>query len=732
MPGARRVAIEATVSAGVAFLLSLIVFAPILGDLDVGWSGGDMLSTYVNTEAWNGFWYSTSTQFGFPLGMNLNYFPGIDITENAFAALVNAATGSTFLGINLLVVLSFPIAAALAYLVVRMAGLQGPMAIALAVAFAFIPFHWGRALGHTYLSTLYSAVVGVALVLLVGSGMFEHLLRTGSRRRRMAFTVAVVAMAATVAWTGVYYAAFTIILGVVALLWRFAHRASWRALATASVPFAGIAVLAGIGFLPALLTLRADPPLASLGERTASESVTYAGNLAMAILPIPQSSLPRMGYYNEAVLTAFADAPYGESNVITNFGTWVTLAALVALVVGIVLRSRRRPVAEPTEAGTPAITLGLIGCLLAVVVVFFVPWGLNFIFADLVTAQIRAWNRLLPFLLLLVLLGAAVILRRTVLAERMVLAIPIALVLLGLTAIDSVYPFRGAYAGSVAEGKEVTDAARAYAVDVNRAIPGDCGVLQLPYMGYPEFGVVRAINDYDHFWAALANPGKEWSYGSVKYTDAGIWAGQLPDLPTDEQLALARAAGFCAVHLDLRGFVSEERRPVSENLAARLGAPSASGFDGMWQMYSLAGLAQPAPPAADVDAFLAQPFIEHDDATALQRESELERYWWWATAPTAQFTLTPSSPAHPVRTVTGRVAAPACGPLPVEVTLDAGGQVQSATLIAEPGEGVPFAFEVAAPSDAAAVLTVNAPGRGCDVDGIRPPVFAQVIDVAAR
>lgn len=732
MPGTKRIAIEAAVSAGVAFALSLIVFAPILGDLDVGWSGGDMLSTYVNTEAWNGFWYSTTTQFGFPLGMNLNYFPGIDITENTFAAVVNAVTGSTFLGINLLIVLSFPLVAALAYLVIRMAGLQGPMAIALAVAFAFIPFHWGRALGHTYLSTLYSAVVGVALVLLVGSGLFEHLLRTGSRRRRTAFVVAVVLMVGTVAWTGVYYAAFTIILGVAALLWRFARRASWRALAIESVPFAGIAVLAAIGFLPALLTLRADPPMASLGERTASESVTYAGNLAIAILPIPQSSLPRMGYYNEAVLTAFADAPFGESNVITNFGTWVTLAALVTLVVGLVLRTRRRVSVEPDAAATPAISLGLIGYLLAVVVLFFVPWGLNFLFADLVTAQIRAWNRLLPFLLLLVLLGAAVILRRTALAERMALAVPIALLVIGLTAVDSVYPFRAAYAGSVAEGREVTDAARAYAADVNRAIPEDCGVLQLPYMAYPEFGVVRGINDYDHFWTAITNPGKDWSYGSVKYTDASIWAGQLPDLPTDEQLALARAAGFCAVHLDLRGFVSEERGPVTENLAGRLGAPVATGFEGMWQMYSLAGLALPDPADDDVQAFLGQAFTEHDDATALPRESEFERYWWWATAPATQFTLTLTSLEHPVRTVTGRIAAPPCGPLPVEVTLEAGGQVQSTTLIAEPGEGAPFTFEVAAPNDAAAVLTINAPGRGCDVDGIRPPVFAQVIDVAAR
>ncbi len=50
---------------------------------------GDMLATYVNADNWGGFAYAPTTQYGFPLGMNLNYSPNIDITENSFARLVN-------------------------------------------------------------------------------------------------------------------------------------------------------------------------------------------------------------------------------------------------------------------------------------------------------------------------------------------------------------------------------------------------------------------------------------------------------------------------------------------------------------------------------------------------------------------------------------------------------------------------------------------------------------------
>lgn len=721
-----RIVIEAGITAAIAFALSLIVFGPLLGQLDVGWAGGDMLSTYVNSVAWSGFTYAGTTQFGFPLGMYLAYFPGIDITQNTFAMVVNAIAGTTFLGINLLVVVSFPLVAALAYLCIRMTGLNGPLAIALAVAFTFIPFHWGRALGHTYLATLYSAVIGMALVLLVISGRFEQLLRARSRRR-WAFLAVLALMVVTVAWSGVYYAAFTLILGAAALVWRFAQHIAWRTLLLEASPFAAITVLSLVGFVPSLLTVRGDPALASLGERLPYESVIFAGNLAMALIPLPQSSLPGADFYNRSVLEAIQAAPFGESTVITNHGTWITSLALVVLLGALILR-QRRPLAQ--AVGDVRVTLGQVGYLIVVVLLFFVPWGLNYLLAGTVTAQIRAWNRLLPFLLLLFILGAAVALRRTRIADRMAFALPVALIVFGLVAVDSVYPFRAAYAGSVAEGGEVTDAARIYAADVNDTIPEDCGVLQLPYMAYPEHGLARGINDYDHFWTSITNEGKQWSYGSVKYTDASVWASQLPQVPTDEQLALLRGAGFCAIHLDTLGYVSEGLPDLTGHLETRLGAPVAKGFDGRWLMYSMEGVA-PAPDA-DVTAFLRQPMITADDTTTGPRQARLDSTWWWTTAAESTFALQPTGPQGPLTRVTGAIEAPSCGPLPVRVTLTAAGSTVSADVLAAPEAPGEFVLELPSPTLEAGQLTVSAPGQGCEVDGQEEPVFVKVLDLKAR
>jgi phosphoglycerol transferase len=723
----RRAIIEASIAGLIAGLLSLIVFVPILKWFATGWSGGDMLSTYVNAEVWQGFDYRVTDQFGFPLGMNLNYFPGIDITENLFAQLVTNLTGRPFLGINLLVFLTFPLVAFLSYFLVRMTGLTGVLAIAIAVTFSLIPFHWGRALGHTYLATLYSAVTGMALVLLIGSGRFEQIrtrLRGAATKKRVVTLLLFTSLIVVTAWTGVYYAAFTLILGAAALVWRFAHGARWRALGIDSLPFAAIIVLALIGFLPGILDTRADPPLAALSERLPYESVMFAGNLAVALLPLPQSELPGLDAYNYAVVEAIAVGGWVESTAITNHGTWITTGALLVLIVGLLLRTRRGRTESPHST---RVTPTFIAYLIGAVLLFFIPWGLNYLFAGTVTAQIRAWNRFIPILLLLFLLGAAAILARTKIPQRRLVSAVIAVIVLGLTALDSTLPFRAAYAQNASEAAEITLAAENYAEQVNTQIPENCGVLQLPYMAYPEFGKVRDINDYDHFWTSITNKGKRWSYGAVKSTDASIWAAQLPELPTEEQVALLRGSGFCAIHLDLRGWISETRPVLIDNLSARFGPPAATGFDDRWLLFDIR-TATAAPPTT-VEAFLHQPVISEDPQTARPRESVLENFWWWVKAPQSVFTLTSTRPENPITAVRGAVAAPPCGPRPVTITVAANDQQVSTTLIANPGQPTPFELTLPSPSTSIATLDIQAPGPECRAPDFEGARFVQVLNL---
>lgn len=727
-----QMAIEAAIAAVLAFLLSLPVLGPLLSRLDDGWGGGDLLSTYVNAYDWGWFRFVPTDQFGYPLEMNLNYFTVLDFTENSFALIVNTLTGGTFTGVNLLIVLSFPLVAALAYVVIRMTGLKGALGIALAVAFTFIPFHWGRALGHTYLATLYSAVIGMGLVLAIGSGTFSRLATAPKKKQRMWFWVAVTVMVLVIAWTGTYYAAFTLILGAAALVWRFAHRAPWRALGREVIPLIGIVAATGIGGIGFILTARADPPLAQLAERLPYESVIFAGNLAMALLPLPQSQLPGLDFYNRSVVDAINAAPFGESMAITNHGTWITSLALLIFVGGLVLRARRPQPQLP--AADTRVSITFIAYLTFVTILFFVPWGLNYLVAGTVTAQIRGWNRLIPILLLLFILGAAAALARTKVATDIRIAAPAAIAILALSLIDAVLPFRGPYSDSVARGSEFSDASRAYNAQIQERIPERCGVLQLPYMGYPEVGVIGGVNDYDHFWTSILNPGKGWSYGAVKFTDASIWASQLPQVPTDEQVSLLRGADFCGIHLDTRAYITEQLGPIQDDLQARFGPPIATALprDGVdqWEFYDIRSV--PAAPDDQTEAFLHQPFIEVDYTTSTPRDSLMQDAWWWTRDNVALIDLTSTSPDFPVTTVTGAIAAPTCGPVPVTVTLTAGDEQLMTTVLAKPESSAPFDLTLEEPTTGTATLMIDTPGAGCPEGDTGERRFAQVLNLEPR
>lgn len=574
----RRTWLEAAAAAGVALVLSLVVFGPILGSLSGPLGGGDMLATYVNAENWGGFGYSTSTHFGFPLGMNLNYSPNIDITENAFAGLVNVVSGSPFLGINLMLFLSFPLVAALAYLLMRLVSRGGPIAIALAVAFTFIPFHLGRGLGHTYLATLYGAMTGLALALVICLGVLPDSLRKGTRHR----TISIVLLAALVistAWSGLYYATFGIILGAAALVWRLVQGDPWRRLVAYAIPVASIGVLAIIGFIPGAIALLGNPPDSPLSERTAYESVTFAGSLALALLPAPLSRLPFLAPYNEFAGRAATGAPPYENTALTNYGTWITTACLVVFVVGWLVRARRGTVGDRP--------LALLAYLTAVVVAFFVPWGLNFLFADVVTPQVRAWNRLLPLLLLLFCLGAMAVVAGTRWDAMSRWAVALSVVILGIVVVEQLVPFRSAYRQGAEDGQGMWTAAQEYASAVNAAIPQQCGVLQLPYVVYPEQGTIEQLDDYQHFWQPLANPDKDFSYGAVKYTDASEPLAGLGNQQSRQQIAELKRMGFCAIHLDRRGFTDKAWTWLTNNMVQDFGAPVAQGYEGNWQAYRL-------------------------------------------------------------------------------------------------------------------------------------------------
>ena len=352
-----------------------------------------------------------------------------------------------------------------------------------------------------------------------------------------------------------------------------------RQLLRSGIPIIATFALVVIGFLPSMIARMSEPGVAQLGSRFSYESVTLAGSLSMLVLPAPVSQLPYMGYYNQAVRGLIADAPAMENVSETNFGTWVLLAAMLFLI-GWWIQRKRTGLTSPRD-------LQLITLIVVVTLAFFIPWGLNSLIAEYISAQIRAWNRLVPTLALLILLSAGVAIRTTR-RRSGVWRFALPVVVLAVVLVEQVLPYRSVYATTVARFGEDTSWAREYADAVNAAIPEKCGIAQFPAMVYPENGTIPPeLNDYEHFWLPLTNPNKDFSFGAVRFSRAADLTGDL-DVPlAASDLARMRELGFCAIHIDLRGFEPADRASVLLKTEQLLGASVATGREGDWILYRL-------------------------------------------------------------------------------------------------------------------------------------------------
>lgn len=561
-------------------------------------AGGDPLSVGAAGSSLD----LTSHAVGYPFGMTLlPYFPTLDFIQVAMADAVSLFTDSPYLPGNIVWLVSYPLTAVAAWWVFRLVGARRPTAVALAVSFAFIPYHSVRALTHLYLATTWSAVLAVGLALLVGLNRISPpggAPGWGQRR----FHAAVVLVAVVVAFSGIYFAFFALLLITMALIWRFAKGTNLRDLLIASYPAVVVCCVMLTGLVLQAVARAGNPPVAPVVSRNAGDSAIFAGNLSMALTPSPKSDVPMIDWLTQRsseYLYENEGFTYGQ------FGSVVSSGCAVIFLVGTLLFARssargRRSEVTLSHEDEQIAGSGLILGLVTGTALFFGPWSLNFLFALFVTPGIRSWNRLLPVILLLLMCGAVVGARQAWRPSRVPAGLIAALILV-LTMFDGVTPYRPMIGTALSRSAETVQAARYYAQSVNAITPERCGVLQLPYVPFPESPPPGRMEDYQHFLVGLANPEKYWSYGGVKRTTASVWAERLQDDIDEAALGVLREAGFCGIHVDRYGYAKGEVDTVVGRLEATLGRPMATGSAGRWVYFTIEGWEPRDPESFDLD-----------------------------------------------------------------------------------------------------------------------------------
>lgn len=504
-------------------------------------------------------------RLGAPGALDFRDFPALDQANVLVIRLLGFAIPDATILLNVFFLLTFAAVAVSAFAVSRAVGLSVPASYVVAILYSLLPYHFGRAIGHLFLSAYYMVPPAVLLALEIAKG--EPLLARG-RPRRAAFAIAVAVFLGS---SYVYYPFFASIFFALAGVSGSLVRRSWRPLLTAGAVVAIVFATLVANHAPSILKERAEGSLEA-SRRESFEVELYGLKIAQLVLPI---SGHRVGEW-AALRIRYNAAPLVSENDMSSLGLVGTAGFLVLLAWLFWMKPQAPAMNYPSAALNHLSVLNAGGVLFATI------GGFASVFALVVSPQIRSVNRISVFIGFFALLAAGIAFDRLLAARGRRVAAAAALAVVVIGGLDQTSP---AFARFGSDPVSET-AFRRYVAAVESAVGAGGSVFQLPYYPFPERGPIGAMNDYDHFRPYLASRATAWSYGAVRGSIGDLWQKETAALEPDAMVERLVYAGFDGIWVDRRGY-PDRAAGLEQRLTAATGAIPFASEDGTYAFFPL-------------------------------------------------------------------------------------------------------------------------------------------------
>jgi hypothetical protein len=537
-------------------------------------------------------WYLENSRLGAPLGQELYDFPVVsgDHLNVVIFKLLGLVSDEPAAVVNLFFLLTFPLVALTAFLVMRRLGISAGAALVCSALYALLPYHFLRGETHLFLSAYYAVPLAAYLILAVLTGEPLFVRRSGTRTGVLAFassrTLATLGICLVVAAASgsFYYAGFSIMLLGTATLLRFAVEPRARVLATGGGVAAIILTLSVISTAPTLAYHFEHGGNPAVGHRQPFESEYYSLRLTQLILPLDSHRFE-----------PFANMRKTYDRWSGSTGIDITEAALAALgtigslgflgLIGLTLAS----VLGGTRTRSPPL---LRAAGVATIVAFLIATMGGFSsLVGMVYPQLRAWNRLSIFIAFFVLVAVGAALDRTgrLLSARHGGRTIFAGVLSVVFVLGVLDQTSAGYAPAYEETARLYGRDRAFVRSIERQLPGEAAVFELPYASFPEFTPPppgRTVV-YDLLRPYVHSERLRWSFGAMRGRPAD-WAARLADKPLSEVVPLASAAGFDGIYVDRFGYSDDATADtVEQELTEIVGVQPVRNEDGRQLFFDL-------------------------------------------------------------------------------------------------------------------------------------------------
>jgi hypothetical protein len=528
----------------------------------------------------NGWWWS-NPRLGAPFGLEVLAYPSNSNVDQAIVWAVSRVVTNAIASVNLAWAIMVVLSGVSATWCLRKLDVSAPNALVAGTLFALSPYALYRNIDHFSL-VIYLVPFGCTVALWLASG--QSLQAWPDKARHV-----VLGGCALLAFNYVYYAFFASFCILVGTLVGFFASRTPRVLAAGALSIAIVSTGTLVNLAPSFLSwARHGRPLV-VRDKVPAEAEVFGLKIRQLISPVFPN---RFSPFRKWVETeAAARFPNDNENWTSRLGLVGTIGFL-ALVLWLFVPDVARPHIPPLFGAASRLTLAAL--LLATV------GGFGTIFNLLVSSDIRAYNRIFPFIhffsLLAIALASDSLFKsraRRVIAATAVLSLGLA------DQGQAARAFTTRYPKIVAEISSL----ETFVGQLERALPADAIVFQLPIRSFMNEGDFGDMKSYDHLKPYLVSHSLRFSYPALSNEQAR-WQEAMARLDVGSLTTHLRAEGFSATLVDRYGY-EDYGAAVVAALSRTVGANRVVARSDRYIAFDIRSPGEaPEPPAADTSELL--------------------------------------------------------------------------------------------------------------------------------
>jgi phosphoglycerol transferase len=495
------------------------------------------------------------------------------------------------LTVNVYYLFTFVAVALAAWFVLRRLGVSRLVAVVVAILYTFLPYHFARGEAHLLLSGYFMVPIATLLILQVLSDDPPFTTRRGARWRvdfRNRSAVLWLLACAALGSTGPYYAFFAVLLLGAAVVLDFMARRNWRRVASGVIAAGVVVVVLLVNLSPSFLFWLRHGQNDQAIPRGISETEVNGLRVSQLVLPRVDHRIDALA---EAQRKSDRFSPIATSERGQQLGLVGALGFAGLLVFTLSRLLRRRPADDATRGpptlGTRAEIAQRLGLLTIIAVIVGAVSGISLLISAIGVRYIRSYNRISIFIAFFALIAAAfaldwLIRRLPSWRGRAVLAAVVCAAVLAVGVFDQTSPADVPDYGAIDLAWHSDDV---FMHGIQRELGAGAAVFQMPYVFFPEAGMIVGTGPYDQARGWLHSDSLRWSWGSVRGRE-GDWQAALVRLDAPAALDALTAVGFSGLMIDRAGY-EDHGTGIEAQYTSALGQQPQVSPDGRLLFYDL-------------------------------------------------------------------------------------------------------------------------------------------------